>query len=182
MPWRLWLGGAGASGSGRDQRQCRQCRVRARQSLSPRSTRRVPVEYPVVLPRTRRVPVEYPWAAPLPFAQACCLVCAQRRAPSARHAHACDRLLGLGTTSDGRRNTALHAAAASKSAHARAAMVSFLIAERADVNRANKKGCAAQRGSEQGGRADARITPCWESRDQRIAVRVAGTRRCTVRR
>jgi hypothetical protein len=72
-------------------------------------------------------------------------------------------LLGLGTTSDGRRNTALHAAAASKGAHTRAAMVSFLIAERADVNKANKKGCAVHCGSEQGGCADARITPCRES-------------------
>ena len=63
----------------------------------------------------------------------------------------------------GCRNTALHAATASKGAHTRAAMVSFLIAERADVNQANKKGCAAQRGSERGGRADARITPCRES-------------------
>jgi hypothetical protein len=44
----------------------------------------------------------------------------------------------------GRRNTALHVAASSKRANGRAAMVAFLIAERADVGKANKKGCAAQ--------------------------------------
>ena len=44
----------------------------------------------------------------------------------------------------GCRDTALHVAAASKGARTRAAMVLFLIAERADVNKANKKGCATR--------------------------------------
>ncbi len=44
----------------------------------------------------------------------------------------------------GGRNTALHVAAASKRADGHGAIVSFLIAERADVNQANKNGCAAQ--------------------------------------
>ncbi len=35
-------------------------------------------------------------------------------------------------------------AASSKRANGRAAMVAFLIAERADVSKANKNGCAAQ--------------------------------------
>ena len=47
-------------------------------------------------------------------------------------------------TADGCRNTALHVAAARTPANARAAMVAFLIAERADVSKANKNGCAAQ--------------------------------------
>jgi hypothetical protein len=122
----------------------------------PYSTRGVPVEYPVALQRTRRVPVGC--APPAVRRPAWC-------APSggpprlATRMHAI-RLLGLGTTSDGCRNTALHVAAASKGAHTRAAMVAFLIAERADVGKANKKGCAAQRGSEQGGVADGFVTPC----------------------
>ncbi len=61
----------------------------------------------------------------------------------------------------GCRNTALHVAVTSKRVHGRAAMVTFLIAERADVNKANKKGCAPQRCSEQGG--GARIARCRES-------------------
>jgi hypothetical protein len=111
----------------------------------------------------------------------------------AYHAHARDRLLG--SEQHASRNTALHVAAASKHATGRAAMVSFLIAERADVNQANNKGFAAQRGSERGGRADARIAPCRSPEiDQRSlcsrslieisgsVVMVAGTPRCTVRR
>ncbi len=42
--------------------------------------------------------------------------------------------------SGGCRNTALHVAAARTPAHARAAMVAFLIAERADATKANKQG------------------------------------------
>ncbi len=45
----------------------------------------------------------------------------------------------------GCRNTALHVAAARAPANARAAMVAFLIAERADATKANKQGCAARR-------------------------------------
>ncbi len=44
----------------------------------------------------------------------------------------------------GCRNTALHDAASSKLVNRRGAMVSFLIAERADVNQANKKGCVTE--------------------------------------
>ena len=77
----------------------------------------------------------------------------------------------------GCRDTALHVAAASKGAHARAAMVSFLIAERADVNKANKKGCATRAAGEAA--APTRVLRrVRESADRRLA----GTRRCIVRR
>jgi hypothetical protein len=49
----------------------------------------------------------------------------------------------------GCRNTALHVAAASKKANTRPAMVLFLIAERADASKANKKGCVTQQRARQ---------------------------------
>jgi hypothetical protein len=110
------------------------------------------MEYPRSTPG---VPLEYPWnTLRVSPCHSPTLVCAQR--PPVTRVHGC-------------RNTALHVAASSKRANGRAAMVAFLIAERADVSKANKQGCA-QRSSERGGPRPRRAVLSCSAQRRRLAI------------
>jgi hypothetical protein len=130
----------------------------------PYSTPRLPLDTPTGPPGTPRLPLDYPEStratangAPVPFAR---LVCAQRPWP-----RACTGCFFSGRDC---RNTALHVAASSKRANRRTAMVAFLIAERADVSKANKQGCAAQQRARRP--RPRRVVPSWSALRRRLAI------------